>query len=128
MYRLGLERSGFGVTVAADGPVALQLLAERRFDLVLLDIDLPSMDGVELLGKLRRQHCTLGLPVAVLSSLDREEPALARAEELGVLGCLVKSRTVPRALAEHIRVWLRSGGLRPPEPTGSGGQGRTQEE
>ena len=106
MYRLGLELNGFGVTVAADGADALQLLDERRFDLVLLDIDLPNMDGVELLGHLRCQHRDLGLPVAVLSSLDREEPLLARAEELGVLACLVKSRTVPRALAEHIRTWL----------------------
>jgi DNA-binding response OmpR family regulator len=121
MYRLGLERNGFGVTVAGDGLVALQLLAERQFDLVLLDMQLPGMDGVELLATLRREHCSHGLPVAVLSNLDREEPVLARVEELGVLGCLVKSRTVPMALVEHIRGWLPQGAPGRPEPGGADG-------
>jgi CheY-like chemotaxis protein len=106
MYRLGLEHNGFSVTVAGNGYTALQLLGERRFDLVLLDMQLPSMDGLELLGEVRRQHCNRTLPVAVLSNLDREEPTLDRARELGVIGCLLKSQTVPRTLAGHIRSWL----------------------
>jgi CheY-like chemotaxis protein len=106
MYRLGLEHDGFSVTVADDGAVALQLLGERRFDLVLLDMQLPSMDGLELLCELRRQRSGRKLPVAVLSNVDREEPRLDRARELGVIGCLLKSQTVPQTLAGHIRTWL----------------------
>ena len=58
------------------------------------------------IGEVRRQHCNRTLPVAVLSNLDREEPTLDRARELGVIGCLLKSQTVPRTLAGHIRSWL----------------------
>jgi CheY-like chemotaxis protein len=110
MYRLGLEHNGFSVTVVGNGAAALQLLGQRHFDLVLLDMQLPTMDGIELLGELRRHRCNRTLPVAVLSNLDREEPILDRARELGVIGCLLKSQTVPRTLAGHIRNWL------PPAP------------
>jgi DNA-binding response OmpR family regulator len=117
MYRLGLEHDGFNVTVAGTGATALQLLDERHFDLVLLDMQLPTMDGIELLGEMRRQRCNRTLPVAVLSNLDREEPVLDRARELGVVDCLLKTQTVPRTLAAHIRSWLPTG----PEALGEAG-------
>jgi len=51
-----LERNGFQVTVATDGVDALERLAARRFDLMLLDVWMPRMTGLELLEKLRDQE------------------------------------------------------------------------
>jgi DNA-binding response OmpR family regulator len=67
------------------------------------------LPGIELLGELRRQHRNRTLPVAVLSNLDSEEPALDRGWKRGVIGCLLKTQTVPRTLACHIRSWLPRG-------------------
>ncbi len=50
-----LERKGYEVSVAPDGRQALQLLKEKRFDLVLLDVRLPEVDGFEVCSELRRR-------------------------------------------------------------------------
>ena len=49
-----LERKGFAVTVAEDGIRAIELVRERPFDLVLLDVLMPGLSGLEVLRELRR--------------------------------------------------------------------------
>ncbi|HQR42998.1 MAG TPA: response regulator, partial [Gemmatales bacterium] len=51
-----LEQEGFTVRTAADGPSALKLADEQPFDLVLTDIQMPQMDGVELLERLQQRN------------------------------------------------------------------------
>jgi CheY-like chemotaxis protein len=53
MLRLQLEGAGYGVETARDGAAALAKLARTRFDLVLLDVWMPGMDGLEVLSRLR---------------------------------------------------------------------------
>ena len=64
-----LVRAGHSVTHASDGPGALEAVTGKRFDLVLLDVNLPGFDGFELLGKIRQA----GLPVRVLMLTARSE-------------------------------------------------------
>ena len=52
---MALEAEGFRVKTYADSEGALRGLAQRPVDLVVLDIKMPRMDGIELLGRLRRQ-------------------------------------------------------------------------
>ena len=52
--RKGLTASGFATEVAADGGQALRLLRSREFDLMVLDLGLPDMDGFDLLDELRQ--------------------------------------------------------------------------
>ena len=52
MQRL-LSRRGFNVKVAYDGPTALRLIAEEQFDVVVLDIKMPGMDGIQVLREMR---------------------------------------------------------------------------
>ncbi|MGH3101701.1 MAG: response regulator, partial [Thermoleophilia bacterium] len=67
------------VEVAADGEQATERLARARFepggrpDLVLLDLKMPRMDGLELLGRIRADEATRDLPVVVLTSSERRE-------------------------------------------------------
>ena len=59
-----LERAGFGVTTAADGRAALELLDRSGFDLVLTDQRMPGIDGLELLDEVRGRHADLRRPLS----------------------------------------------------------------
>ncbi len=66
---IALEAEGFRVKTYADSEGALRGLAQRPVDLVVLDIKMPRMDGIELLGRLRRQS---DVPVIFLTSKDED--------------------------------------------------------
>src|SRR6266542_1185686 len=63
-----LQRHGYAVTIAESGRQALEMLGERRFDLVLLDIMMPGMNGLEVLKLLRRVDSLLDLPVIMVTA------------------------------------------------------------
>lgn len=77
------------VTEAADGQAALDLLKERDFDLLLLDIEMPRMDGFGVLQEIKRNPFQNSLPVIVTSGLD-ELNAVVRCIELGAEDFLPK--------------------------------------
>jgi CheY-like chemotaxis protein len=108
MYRLGMEHAGHRVTAAPNAVAALGLVSAGGFDLLLLDMLLPGMDGLQLLRELRLRELTRQLPVMVLSNCDPGDPILAQAEEFGVLACLGKTQTPPAVLVRQIRGWLES--------------------
>jgi two-component system, OmpR family, response regulator ChvI len=97
-----LEEEGFAVRSYSDGTEALQGLASEPVDLAVLDIRMPRMDGMELLGELRKHS---GLPVIFLTSKDEEVD-----EVLGLrMGAddYLKKPFSQRLLVERIRVLLR---------------------
>ncbi|MDT8369240.1 MAG: response regulator, partial [Longimicrobiales bacterium] len=77
-----LARTGFIVETAGDGVTALDRLAERSFDLVLLDVIMPGIDGMETLRRIKKDAELTDIPVIMLSSLDDVESSL-RCIELG---------------------------------------------
>lgn len=77
------------VTEAVDGQVALDLLAQREFDLILLDIEMPRVNGFEVLAALKRDPARRHLPVIVVSGLDRLD-AVVKCIELGAEDFLPK--------------------------------------
>ncbi|MCY1416721.1 Gliding motility regulatory protein [compost metagenome] len=68
-----LASRGYEVTVAVDGMDGWNVLRAERFDLVITDIDMPRMDGIELVSLIRRHSRLHALPVMVVSYKDREE-------------------------------------------------------
>jgi signal transduction histidine kinase len=74
-----LERRGYTVETAADGPQALDAVKRGEFDLAILDIMMPGMSGVEVLQEIRKQHSVTDLPVIM---------ATARTESEDVVGAL----------------------------------------
>ena len=62
-----LTREGYAVAMAASGPMALEMLERQRFDLVLLDVELPAMDGLETLKRIRANPSWNDVPVIMLS-------------------------------------------------------------
>ena len=71
-----LERQGHAVDTAEDGEHALQMLKSRPFDVVLLDIIMPVMDGFEVLERIKADPDLRDLPVIVISALDETESAV----------------------------------------------------
>ena len=63
-----LERKGYAVAVSPDGPGALALVADRPFDLVLLDVMMPGLSGLEVLRILRERHPATELPVIMATA------------------------------------------------------------
>jgi two-component system KDP operon response regulator KdpE len=68
-----LEREGYAVTRAVDGAEALRRVQNERPDLVLLDVGLPGLSGLEVLRRLREDHPRV--PVVMLTGLDDEAQA-----------------------------------------------------
>jgi two-component system, cell cycle response regulator len=82
LLKRGLEREGLTVEVAPDGRVALDRLSEGEFDIVVLDILMPEVDGFEVLAKMKADTRLRRIPVVVISGLD-EMDGVVRCIELG---------------------------------------------
>jgi two-component system chemotaxis sensor kinase CheA len=68
-----LEAVGYEVEIATDGIDALNRLERSRFDLVLSDVQMPRMDGIELVTRVRASEIHRGLPMVLVSSLAGED-------------------------------------------------------
>jgi signal transduction histidine kinase/DNA-binding response OmpR family regulator len=85
-----LARQGYlNVTTAADGRQALELLNSRPFDLVLLDIMMPNVNGYEVLAAMKANECLRHIPVIMISAVD-EIDSVIRCIELGAEDYLPK--------------------------------------
>ena len=71
-----LQRQGHRVAVAQNGRQGLEMVSTHAFDLVLLDVMMPEMDGYEVLRCLKRDQASRDIPVIVISSLDEIESAV----------------------------------------------------
>ncbi len=115
-----LDRNGFQVEVAETGEQALESFRRRRPDVILLDLGLPDMDGLDVLKEIRQVANT---PVVVLSVRGRERDKVA-ALDLGADDYLTKPFGVEELLA-RLRVAIRhslgpaSGGIEPVFRTGN---------
>lgn len=100
-----LAGHGYGVVVAVDGLDAWNLLHTEGFDLLVTDIDMPRMDGIELVTRVRADTRLQSLPVIVVSYKDREEDRL-RGMEAGADHYLAKSSFHDDTLLEAVRLLI----------------------
>ena len=84
-----LQRQGYRVTMAVDGRQALEFIAQESFDLVLLDIMLPVMNGYQVLEHLKADQSLSHIPVIITTALD-ESDGKAKCMELGAEDYLTK--------------------------------------
>ena len=99
----GLAEGGFETTVVGDGPSAVALARDEDFDLLILDLGLPGLDGLEVLRTLRAQGRKL--PVLILSARDETKSKVA-GFELGANDYLTKPFKLEELLA-RVRARLR---------------------
>lgn len=106
-----LTKAGFTVTLAEDGLAALALLRRRRFDLIVLDVWMPRMNGLDLLARLRTQKRRPR--VVVMTSDDTPATLLAAVREQAVR--YVQKPVEPQALVDTLREVLAAPEIRPIE-------------
>src|SRR5437588_2569256 len=102
LIRLYLEQANFQVLTAADGVAGLELHARERPDLVILDLMLPVMDGMEVCRRIRAWANT---PILMLTARQGEEDRIAGLE-LGADDYLVKPFS-PREVVSRVKAILR---------------------
>ncbi len=93
-----LQRKGYDVTVAHDGDLALELIRDHRFDLVLLDVTMPGVNGLEVLKILREAHTATDLPI-IMATAHRESEDIVKALALGANDYVTKPLDFPVVLA-----------------------------
>jgi CheY-like chemotaxis protein len=113
LLRRRLERLGCSVAVAEHGRQALEMLGASPFDLVLLDLVMPEMDGYETLGRLKTNPMLQHVPVIVLSAVDEVDSAV-RCIELGAEDYLPKPSN-PSLLRARVETCLEKKRLRDQE-------------
>lgn len=103
-----LESMGCIVDFAADGMTGLNLALHGKFDVIVLDVMLPGMDGIQLCRKLREQHGS-GIPVIMMTARDELNDKLAGFES-GADDYLVKPFDLPELVARIISLVRRNQG------------------
>jgi CheY-like chemotaxis protein len=96
-----LRQLGLTVTTAADGEEGLRLARSERPDIILLDMLMPKLSGLEVLRALRSDEATRSMPVLILSNSSREQD-IAKVTRLGVSGYFVKSNLSLQELGELV--------------------------
>ena len=104
LIRLELTSQGFRVIIANDGEEALRLAEQQRPDIVVLDIVMPDMSGLEVMRRLRER---MSVPIILLTAKDHDEDKV-RGLELGADDYLVKPFN-PEELSARVRAVLRRG-------------------
>jgi CheY-like chemotaxis protein len=98
MFSRRLQRQGYRVTTATTGAEALEFLRKQPFDLVLLDVMMPEINGMEVLGIIRSSYSLLDLPVIMVTAKDQSEDVVA-ALQMGANDYVTKPLNFPVVLA-----------------------------
>lgn len=107
VYENKLTIDGFEVDLAINGQEAIQKLKANDYDLVLLDLILPDIDGFQVLAQLRASGWPAAKkPVIVFSNLGNASD-INKARKLGANDYLVKARITPNNVTEKIREYLK---------------------
>jgi CheY-like chemotaxis protein len=111
MYHDKLVEEGYAVIEATNGRECLDELRAHAVDLIVLDLIMPVMSGLEALEAMKADPRTKDIPVLVLSNLGQEED-VRRGVELGATDYMVKNSAKPADVAAKIRLTLDAMGGR----------------
>lgn len=102
MYKEKFTMEGFEVLVAEDGLQGLSFATSQKIDIIILDILIPKLSGIDLLARLRQDEKGKDVPVIVLTNLSGSEDE-QKIRSYGVKDYLIKSNYTPGQVVEIIR-------------------------
>jgi len=105
MYKTKFENEGFQVLTAEDGEEGLLMASGHSISLMILDLMLPKLSGLDMLAKYRAEPNGKNVPVVVLTNLTHEEE-IKRAKELGVKEFIVKTDFTPSEVVLKVKELL----------------------
>ena len=106
MYRMKFEADGFDVEAAENGKLGVELVEKFRPDVILLDMQMPIMNGTEALQKIRATNWGKNATVIVLTNLGEEEAPKGLAN-LNIHSYIVKADLTPRQVVERVKEALK---------------------
>lgn len=114
IYSRQLQKEGFEVKIAGDGNLGLQLLQQEPFNLVLLDIMLPGMNGLEILKHFKTQNPNSKMVVLLLTNLGQDD-VIKTGFDLGAQGYLIKANYTPEQVVNEVKSALAGSSQQPPQ-------------
>lgn len=117
LYTRQLSKEGFQVKNAADGQTGLNMLRAENFDLLLLDIMLPGINGLQVLREFKTQNPNSPMVTILLTNLG-QEAVIKEGFELGAQAYLIKASYTPDQVVNEVKNALTSQpGNMPPTPS-----------
>jgi len=107
IYSLQMKMSGIDIIVASTGVEALNILKKEKFNLVLLDLFMPEVDGFEVLKKIRADQSLNKLNVYAWSNLTQQKQ-IDLAKKCGATGFLIKSDFTPKTLVDKVNELVKN--------------------
>lgn len=103
LYTRALQNAGYRVVTAVDGQSGIQQILSNQFDIILLDIMLPFVNGIDALREIRTKTVNSPLKgkIIITTNLDQEEPTREKIESMAD-GYLIKAEITPRQLVEYL--------------------------
>jgi two-component system alkaline phosphatase synthesis response regulator PhoP len=105
MYTKLLSYVGFETVVAKDGEEGLAKAISEKPSLIILDIMMPKVNGLDVLKELKSKKETQNIPVVLLTNVS-DDSVLSEAFKLGATGYLIKSQIANNELVEEIKQYL----------------------
>lgn len=105
VYSTKLLEMGHGVQIAQNGEEGLALVEKEKPDLILLDILMPVMGGIEMLEALKKKAEWKNIPVILLTNVGEKE-SIQKVRNLGVQDYIIKSHFTPAEVIEKIETIL----------------------
>jgi len=105
MYRTKFENEGYEVATAPDGASGLELINSYQPDIILLDLMMPNMNGLDMLQRLRNQPGGRDAKVVVLTNMGDTETA-TKVYKMAADDYIVKAEMTPKQVAERVKALL----------------------
>lgn len=102
LYTEVLKDENYDVAIAADGQEAVQMVAQNSFDLILLDVMLPKMDGIQVLSRIKQNEKYKNVPVVMLTNFGQKD-LVKQAVSMGSSDYLLKYNITPGEMTQKVR-------------------------
>jgi len=106
MYKLRFEKANFAIEVANNGAWGLKLARQKPFDIIIMDMVMPAVNGYNAIKQLKRDKKTKNIPIIVLSN-SAQENEIDKAKKLGAECYLLKSQITPSKLVKETKKILK---------------------
>lgn len=103
MYQTKLSKDGYNISLAFNGEEAIIKAKKDKPDLILLDLMMPKMNGIETLEQLKKDSDTKDIPVVILTNLEDKKDDVEKAKKMGALNYWVKAETDLKTLSSKVK-------------------------
>lgn len=112
IYKRQLEKAGVTVDGFGNGTEGLQSVSQNKYDIILLDIMLPDLNGLEILKQIKQNPASKNVPVIMLTNLGQDE-IIKEGFTLGAQGYFIKASYTPDQIVQEVKNILS----KPPQGT-----------